>query len=96
VSSTPRAVIGASIRHKVEPRDWRPEKVARRLGLTLTDFILLRDDLFVRGVPRPDSTTGNYDSVAIERWQDARFGLSASPSAEVRMPRDPAQGLALS
>jgi hypothetical protein len=94
-SPSPRAVVGASIRHKVAPRDYRPEKAARLLGLSLTDFNLVRDELFARGFPRPDPTTGNYDSLAIARWQDARSALTIT-SAPVEAPtlRDPAAGFA--
>jgi hypothetical protein len=61
---------------KCHPRDVPPEKAARRLGLTAAEFHRLKPELFARGFPRPDETTGNYDLVAIERWQDARSGIA--------------------
>jgi hypothetical protein len=76
------AIIGAPLRYKVAPRDIAPRKAARLLGLTLADFNRACDDLFARGFPRPDPTTGNYDSRAIARWQDARSGLAAAPLTE--------------
>jgi hypothetical protein len=63
------------IRHAIAPRDIPPEKAARRLHLTLVQFNPVKDRLFARGSPRPDPDTANYDSVAIERWMDARSGL---------------------
>jgi hypothetical protein len=63
------------IRFPVDPRDIPAEKVARRLHLTLAQFDEVKDRLFARGFPHADPDTGNYDSVAIERWMDARSGL---------------------
>ena len=62
----------SAIRYSVAPRDVPPQKAARRLHLTLDQFDLLREDLFARGFPRPDPTTGMYDLVAIDGWMDAR------------------------
>jgi hypothetical protein len=64
-------------------------KAARRLGLELTDFNRLKDDLFARGFPRLDPTTGNYDLKAIDAWQDARSGLAAGLTA-TDVPRNSA------
>jgi hypothetical protein len=83
--STPRDVIGASLRYRVEPRDVPPSKAARRLGLTLAEFDRLKDDLIARGFPRPDPTTGHYDLKAIEAWQDVRSGITP-PGAVVGEP----------
>jgi hypothetical protein len=63
------------IRFPVSPRDIPAEKVARRLHLTLAEFLEVKDRLSARGFPHPDPDTGHYDSVAIERWMDARSGL---------------------
>jgi hypothetical protein len=62
----------ASIRFSVEPRDVPPEKAARRLHLTLSQFELLQDNLFARGFPPPDPDTGMYDLRAIDAWMDRR------------------------
>jgi hypothetical protein len=91
--ATPREIVGNSLRYSVAPRDIAPAKAARLLGLTLTEFNRMRDDLFARGFPRPDQTTGNFDSVAIAAWQDARSGLSA-PLTDEPKPRNPADGFA--
>jgi hypothetical protein len=91
--NSPRAVIGASIRYKVAPRDIAPSKAARLLGITLTEFNRLREELFARGFPRPDPTTGNYDQKAVEAWQDARSGLSPPVRGEPVL-RDAGEGFA--
>jgi hypothetical protein len=88
-----RNVTGASLRFRIDPRDVPASKAARRLGLTVAEFNRVRGDLFARGFPRPDPTTGNYDLKAIEAWQDARSGL-ASPLTEEPKPRDAANGFA--
>jgi hypothetical protein len=66
----------SSIRCRVDPRDVPAEKAARRLHLTLAGFESVKADLFARGFPKPDPTTGMYDLLAIEAWMDARSGLS--------------------
>src|SRR5262249_7740121 len=68
------------IRHPVAPRDVPPVKAARRLGLTLNAFAQVQDELFARGFPRPDPTTGNYDLDVIDAWMDARHALPAGQS----------------
>jgi hypothetical protein len=52
-------VVGQSIRSKVEPRDVPKLKAARRLGLTEAEFDQVSEDLYRRGFPKPDPTTGN-------------------------------------
>ena len=58
---------------------------ARRLGLTLAQFEVVRARLEARGFPKPDPDTGHYDLAAVDRWCDARnpqlFGLTAIPTA---------------
>jgi hypothetical protein len=76
-----------SIRFPVDPRDVSPEKAARRLGLTLAEFEPLKDELFARGFPKPDPTTGNYDLVAIKRWQDQRSGIAPTGATLTSEPR---------
>jgi hypothetical protein len=90
-AASPRDVIGASLRYRVEPRDVSPAKAARRLGLTLAVFDRLKDDLYSRGFPRPDPTTGNYDLNAIAAWQDKRSGLS-TPLSDEQALGDPGDG----
>ena len=92
-ANSPRVVVGASLRYKIAPRDIAPGKAARLLGLTLVAFERCKDDLFARGFPRPDPTTGNYDSRAIEAWQNARSGLGESLTAGPKA-RDAADGFA--
>jgi hypothetical protein len=89
--ASPREVIGASLRYRIEPRDVPLAKAARKLGLTVTQFNGVKDELFARGFPRPDPTTGHYDLKAIEAWQDARSGLSI-PMTDGPSLRDPGDG----
>ena len=65
------------LRYRVDPRDITSEKAARRLGLTTKQFELLSANLFERGFPKPDQTTGMYDLYAIEQWMNVRSGLGA-------------------
>ena len=60
------------MRFRIEPRDGPPEIAAKLLGLTLTAFTAALPDLYVRGFPKPDPGTGNFDLVAIDKWCDAR------------------------
>ena len=77
-SLTPNVKIAAnSIRFSVDPRDVPAEKAARRLGLTLARFLVVEGELYERGFPRPDKTTGNFDLLAIDRWMDARWGAKS-------------------
>lgn len=69
------------IRHRVDPRDVPPSKAARRLHLSLAGFNEKLPELWARGFPRPDPTTGHYSLPAIDRWMDARDGLTASNPA---------------
>ena len=77
-----RNVVGGSVRFQVEPRDVPASKAARRLHLTLREFEEVRDQLYARGFPRPDPTTGNFDLVEIDRWMDGRH------HADPTKPRD--------
>ena len=47
------------------------------MGLTLIEFDRLKDELFARGFPKPDRTTGMYDLAAIDAWMDRRHPLTA-------------------
>jgi hypothetical protein len=67
-------VVTSDIRFPIEPKDIPPVKAARRLHLTLTEFNAALPDLYRRGFPRPDETTGNYFLPAIDRWMESRDG----------------------
>jgi hypothetical protein len=83
VGSIAMRVTGESIRYPVAPRDIPPAKAARRLHVTLKEFEEMKDELYRRGFPRPDPTTGNFDLVAIDRWMDERH-----PASDPNKPRD--------
>jgi hypothetical protein len=72
-------VTGYGVRFSVEPRDVPAVKAARRLHLTLHEFEEMKNELFGRGFPHPDSTTGMYDLVAIDRWMDGRHHADNKP-----------------
>jgi hypothetical protein len=74
-------VPGESIRYPVEPRDVPAVKAARRLHLTLKEFEGMKHELFRRGFPRPDPTTGNFDLLEIDRWMDGRHHSTAPDNA---------------
>lgn len=65
------------------PATYRRKKAARRLHLTLTQFDLIRDNLFARGFPQPDPDTGMYDLVAIENWMDVRHTPTSLTSSKI-------------
>jgi hypothetical protein len=56
----------------VEPRDIPAEKAARRLHLTAAQFAEMLPQLFARGFPKPDPTTGMFDLEAIDEWRRRR------------------------
>lgn len=64
-----------AIRFPVQPRMVGPEKVARRLGVTLAAFIERRAMLEAEGFPRPDPILGTTCLQAVDAWIDARAGL---------------------
>jgi hypothetical protein len=66
--------------------DVSPGAVAHRLGLSLAEFDLRREELHGRGFPQPDPTTGCYCIEAVDRWRLARHKhlfpeLLAAPAA---------------
>lgn len=65
----------ASIRFPVQPRMIGPEKVARRLGVTLAAFNERRIELEKHGFPKADGVLGTYCLEAVDRWIDQRAGL---------------------
>lgn len=78
----------AKIRHKVEPRDAPMSHAARKLHLTVDEFRVKAPELYRRGFPRPDPTTGMFDLKAIDAWQDRRnpqiFGGGSQGPADAR------------
>lgn len=77
-------VTGERIRHRVAPRDVPPVKAARRLHLTLHEFEQKKDELYRRGFPRPDGTTGMFDLVKIDQWMDARGAVMPDRPKDAR------------
>jgi hypothetical protein len=69
-----------AIRFRVDPGDVPPDKAARRMHLTLAEFEARKEQLFARGFPRPDATTGMYDLTEIDRWRSQRH-LTKEPTA---------------
>jgi hypothetical protein len=53
-------------------------KAARRLHLTVDEFRAMLPDLIGRGFPSPDPTTGHFYLPAIDKWMEARLGLTAT------------------
>jgi hypothetical protein len=51
-------------------------KAAWRLHLTLDEFRAKLPSLLQRGFPPPDPTTGHFYLPAIDRWMEARAGLT--------------------
>jgi hypothetical protein len=68
----------ASIRFRIEPRDVPMSKAARRLHLTLDEFRSKLPSLLQRGFPPPDPTTGHFYLPAIDKWMEARPGLTTA------------------
>ena len=60
------------IRSPVPPADIPPEKVARRLGVTLAKFNEVLPSLRKRDFPLPDPDTGNYGLDAVDLWRHRR------------------------
>jgi hypothetical protein len=53
-------------------------KAARRLHLTPDEFRAVLPSLIERGFPSPDPTTGHFYLPAIDKWMEARSGLTAT------------------
>lgn len=79
----------STIRFSVEPRLVPAQKAARRLHLTLSEFMGKSPALHRIGLPQPCPVTGHYDLHAIDAWLDRRAGLAGTPKA-----RDAADGFA--
>ena len=71
------------VRFKIEPRDIPAVKAARRLHLSLEEFRIKLPELLKRGFPAPDATTGMFFLPAIDKWMEARHGLTVQQE-----PRD--------
>jgi hypothetical protein len=52
-----------------------PEKIARRLGVTLAAFDAKRSELEREGFPKSDGVLGTYCLEAVDKWIDRRAGL---------------------
>lgn len=70
-----------SIRFKVEPRLVPPNKAARRLHLTHSEFQSKLRNLIQHGFPHPCPVTGHFDLVAIDNWLDGLAGLASETEA---------------
>jgi hypothetical protein len=73
--------LAGRIRFHVEPRDVPPKKAARRLHLSLEEFRAKLPQLLDRGFPAADPTTGMFFLPAIDKWMEARHGLTARDNA---------------
>lgn len=62
-----------------EPRVWTDFQVATRLGKSESWLSDRRAELEKLGFPKRDAVLGGTDANAIERWLDARAGLSSPP-----------------
>jgi hypothetical protein len=52
-----------------------PQKVARRLGVSVATFREKLPALLADGFPKPDSILGNFCLQAVDRWIDQKAGL---------------------
>jgi len=77
-------VTGERIRYSVAPRDVPAVKAARRLHLTLCEFEQKKDELYRRGFPHPDETTGMFDLQKIDQWMDARGTVTSDRPKDAR------------
>lgn len=84
----------ARIRFPVQPRMVGPEKVARRLGISLAEFRGKRQELESVNFPKPDGVLGTYCLEAVDKWIDRRAGLirdddpSSAQAAMLQAVRD--------
>lgn len=79
-------------RFSIDPGDVSPAHAARRMGLAEADFEAALPELFARGFPSPDPTTGNFDLTAIDEWRRSRHrsqaqGPPANDADEVVLDR---------
>jgi hypothetical protein len=71
------------VRFRVEPRDLSLEGAACRLDKPRAEFQAILPNLLARGFPQPDSDTGNFDLIAIDKWCD---GPTLTYSKETSRP----------
>lgn len=74
-----------TLRFPVDPRMVPVEKVARRLGIGPAEFTEKRAQLEAAGFPAPEPILGTWCLDAVDRWIDARAGLT-KPGAAVSDP----------
>ncbi|MBI5260253.1 MAG: hypothetical protein HY852_00360 [Bradyrhizobium sp.] len=74
------------IRYRVDPGDVPPEKAARRLHLTLSQFNEVLPKLQKRGFPKLDPDTGMFDLDEIDRWRKSRHRPAAPASKPTDQP----------
>ena len=60
------------LRYHIDPHDAPAAVAARRIGLTEAQFSDKAAELYARGFPKPDETTGLYDLDAIDEWRRRR------------------------
>lgn len=65
----------AALRFPVDPRMVPVEKVSRRLGVSVAEFMAKQPELEREGFPRADAVLGTYCLEAVDRWIDRRAGL---------------------
>ena len=81
-------ITSNSVRFRVDPRMVPASKAARRLGLTLSEFVQKLPALRGAGLPQANPITGLYDLKAMELWMDRVSGLAPSAVDEA----DPREG----
>lgn len=59
-------------RFSVQPGDVPAQAAARRMGMSLNEFVAVLPNLVARGFPKPDPDTHNFDLDAIDAWRRAR------------------------
>lgn len=67
-----------AVRFPIQPRLIDQAKVARRLGVTESVFRDRLPDLLGTGFPKADPVLGTYCLEAVDKWIDARAGLTAT------------------
>lgn len=82
-----------SVRFRVDPAYVPADKAARRMGLTLQQIQDCARQLYARGFPLPDETTGMYDLEAVDRWRKRQRPdlypevTGSDPAPEIARPK---------
>lgn len=63
-------------RFSVQPGDVPAQAAARRMGMSLNEFVAVLPNLVARGFPKPDPDTHNFDLDAIDAWRRARHSIA--------------------